>query len=106
MESFSSISFSKLDDDRACPSQEWRTETTTYDRSRRPDKTSWRIVRKVRLGHEEILLDEFTRSLRNEETLRDSSGRPDNFNSQEEAKPKKRQNLKISSLETMKLNWN
>ena len=40
MESFSSASYSKLDDDRAWSFQEWRTETTTYDRLVRPDKTS------------------------------------------------------------------
>ena len=39
MDNFSSTSFSKLDDDRAWSSQEM-TETTTYDRSGRPDKTS------------------------------------------------------------------
>ena len=32
-------------------------EATTYDRSGRPDKTSWILARKVRPGHEEILLD-------------------------------------------------
>ena len=37
MESLSSTSFSKLDDNRAWSSQEWKTETTTHDRSRRPD---------------------------------------------------------------------
>ena len=37
MESFSSTSHSELDDDRAWSSQEWKTETTTYDRSGRPD---------------------------------------------------------------------
>ena len=36
MESLSSTSYSKLDDDRAWSSQEWKTETTTYDRSGRP----------------------------------------------------------------------
>ena len=87
MESFSSASNSKLDDDRAWSSQEWRTETTTYDRSGRPDKTSWRMVRKDRPGHEEILLDGIAQSVRNEETPRDRSGRPDNINSQEEARP-------------------
>ena len=40
MEIFSSTSYSKLDDDRAWSSQEWKTET----RSGRPDKTSWRMV--------------------------------------------------------------
>ena len=87
MESFSSASYSKWDDDRAWSSQEWKTEIKTYDRSGRPDKTSWRMVRKVRPGHEEILLDGTAQSVRNEETLRDRSGRPDDINSQEEARP-------------------
>ena len=87
MESFSSASYSKLDDDRAWSSQEWRPETTTYDRSGRPDKTSWRIVRKVRPDHEEILLDGTAQSVRNEQTPRDRSERPDNINSQEVARP-------------------
>ena len=88
MESFSSTSYSKLDDDCAWSSQEWKTETTTYDRSGRLDKTSWRMVRKVRPDHEEILLDgTAAQSVRNGETLRDRSGRPDNINSQEVAIP-------------------
>ena len=49
-------------------------------------KTSWRMIRKVRPGHQEILLDGTAQSVRNEETLRDSSVRPD-INSQEEARP-------------------
>ena len=100
MESFSSTSYSKLDDNHAWSSQEWETETTTYDRSGRPDKTSWRMVRKVRPDHEEILLDGTAQSVRNGETLRGRSGRPDNINSQEVARP---QNL---SWETMKQNLN
>ena len=40
------------------------------------------MVRKVRPGHEEILLDGTAQSVRNEEALRDRSGRPDNINSQ------------------------
>ena len=87
MESFSSASCSKWDDDRAWSSQEWKTDTETYERSGRPDKTSWRMVRKVRLGHEEILLDGTAQSVRNEETLRDRSGRPDDINSQSEVRP-------------------
>ena len=86
MESFSSASCSKKDDDRAWSSQEWKTEIKTYDRSGRPGKTSWRMIRKVRPGHQKILLDGTAQSVRNEETLRDSSGRPD-INSQEEARP-------------------
>ena len=85
MESFSSTNYSKLDDDRAWSSQEWKAEATTYERSGRPDKTSWRMVRKVRLDHEEILFDGTAQSVRYGETLRDRSGRPDNINSQEVA---------------------
>ena len=58
MESFSSTSYSKLDYDRVWSSQEWKTETTTYDRSGRPVKTSWRMVRKVRPDHEEFFSTE------------------------------------------------
>ena len=86
MESFSSASFSKWDDDRAWSSQEWKTEIKTYVRSGRPDKTSWKMIRKVRPGHEEILLDGTAQSVRNEETLHDGSGRLD-IVSQEQARP-------------------
>ena len=86
MESFSSASYSKWDDDRAWSSQEWKTEIKTYERSGRPDKTSWKMIRKVRPGHEEILLDGTAQSVRNEETLRDRQRRPD-INSREEARP-------------------
>ena len=44
------------------------------------------MVRQVRLDHEEILLDGTAQSVRNRETLRDRSGRPDNINSQEVAR--------------------
>ena len=44
------------------------------------------MIRKVRPGHEEIRLDGTAQSVRNEETLRDRSERPD-INSQEEARP-------------------
>ena len=86
-----------MDDDRAWSSQEWKTEVTTYDRLVRPDKTSWRMVRKVRPGHEEILLDGTAQSVRNEEVFRDRSVRPDDINSQEEARP---QNFVIGNDET------
>ena len=45
------------------------------------------MIRKVRPGHEEILLDGTAQSVRNEETFRDRSGRLDDINSQEEARP-------------------
>ena len=47
---FSSTDYSKLDDDRAWSSQEWKIEATMYDRPGRLDKTSWIMVWKVRLG--------------------------------------------------------
>ena len=50
LKSFSSASYSKSDDDRAWSSQEWKTEINTYERSARPDKTSWKMIRKVRPG--------------------------------------------------------
>ena len=86
MESFSSASYSKWDDDRAWSSQEWKTEIKTYERSGRLDETSWTMIRKVRPGHEEILLDGTAQSARNEETLRDRSERPV-INSQEKVRP-------------------
>ena len=76
-----------MDDDRVWSSQVWKNETTMYNRSGRPDKTSWRMVRKVRPDHEEILLDGTAQSVRYGETLRDRSGRPDNINSQEVVRP-------------------
>ena len=87
MESVSPTESSKLDYDRFWSSQEWKAEATTYDRSGRPDKSSWRMVRKVRPDHEQILLDGTAQSVRNGETLRDRSGRPDNIISQEVARP-------------------
>ena len=88
LESFSSASYSKWDDDRAWSSQEWKTDIETYERSGRPDKISWRMIRKVRPGfsQEVIHLDGTAQSARNEETPRDRSGRPD-IDSQEEARP-------------------
>ena len=56
----------------------WSPIAKKEERSVRPDKTSWRHVRKVRPDHEEILLDGTAQSVRNGETLRDFSGRPDN----------------------------
>ena len=58
------------------------------------------MVRKVRPGHEEILLDGTAQSVRYGETLRDRSGRLDNINSQEV------QILKFSSWEAIQQNWN
>ena len=59
-----------------------------YERSGRPDETSWRATRETPPGfsHEEILLDGTAQSVRNEDTPRDRSGRPD-IDSQERAWP-------------------
>ena len=73
MESFSSASYSKWDDDRAWSSQEWKTDTEMYERSGRPDETSWRAPREIRPGfsHEETLHDGTAQSAVNEVTPRD-----------------------------------
>ena len=79
MESFSSASYSKWDDDHAWSSQEWKTDTETYERPGRPDVTSWRTTREVRPGfsHEETLHDGTAQSVTNEVIPREGSGRPD-----------------------------
>ena len=88
MESFSSTDCSKLDYDRVWSSQEWKSEVTAHDRSRRPDETSCRMVRKVRPDHEEILLNGTAQSVRYGETVRDRSGRPDKVTSKKGQIPK------------------
>ena len=79
MESFSSASYSKWDDVRVWSSQEWKTDTEMYERSGRPDETSWRTTREIRPGssHEETLHDGTAQSVVNEVMLRDRPGRPD-----------------------------
>ena len=72
-----------MDYGRSLSSQEWKAEATTYDRSGRPDKTSWSMVRQVRPHHGETLLDGAAQSVRYGGILRDRSGQPDNINSQE-----------------------
>ena len=59
IESFSSASYSKWDDNHAWSSQEWKTDTEMYERSGRPDVTSWRATRETQPGfsHEETLHD-------------------------------------------------
>ena len=63
----------------------WSSVAKKEERSGRRDKISWKMIRKVRPGHEEIRLDGTAQSVRNEETPRDRSGRPD-IDSQEEAR--------------------
>ena len=85
LESFSSTDYSKLDYDRVWPSQEWKAEATTHDRSGQPDKTFWRMVQQVRPDHEATLLDGTAQSVRYGEPLRDGSERLGNIISQEVA---------------------
>ena len=80
VESFSSTDYSKLDDDRACSSQEWKTEATIYDRS-------GRFLGEWYEKFELITRKCFSTEPRYGETPRDRSGRPDNINSQELARP-------------------
>ena len=78
MESFSSASYSKWDDDRAWSSQDWKTDTEMYERSGRPDETSWRATREIRPGfsHEETHHDGTAQSVVNEVMPRDRPGQP------------------------------
>ena len=88
MESFSAASYSKWDDDRAWSSQEWKTDSEMYERSGRPDETSWRATREIRPGfsHEETHHDGTAQSVVNEVMPRERPGRPD-IDSQEGAWP-------------------
>ena len=88
MESFSSASYSKWDDDHAWSSQEWKTDTEMYERSGRPDATSWGATRESQPGfsHEETHHDGITQSVANEVIPRERSGRPD-VDPQREARP-------------------
>ena len=78
MESFSSASYSKWDDQHAWSSPEWKTDTEMCERSGRPDVTSWGATRKSQPGfsHEETHHDGTTQSVVNEVIPREESGRP------------------------------
>ena len=79
MESFSSASYSKWDDDRAWSSQEWKTCTEMCERSGRPDVTSWGVTRESQPGfsHEETQHDGTAQSVVSEVMPRDRLVRPD-----------------------------
>ena len=74
-----------MDYGRSWSSQKWKSETTTYDRSGKPDEISWNAMQQVRPHHEEPLLDGNTQSVRYREIIHDGSGQPDSVNYQEEA---------------------
>ena len=79
MESFSSASYSKWDDDHVWSSQEWNTDTEMYERPGRPDVTSWWAIRESQPGfsHEETHHDGTAQSVVTEVIPREESGRPD-----------------------------
>ena len=88
IESFSSASYSKWDDDHAWSSQEWKTDTEMCERSGRPDVTSWGTTRESQPGfsHEETQHDGTAQSVVSEVIPRERSGRPD-VDPQREARP-------------------
>ena len=88
IESFSSASYSKCDDNHAWSSQEWKTDTEMCERSGRPDVTSWRATRESRPGfsHDETQHDGTAQSVVNEVIPGERSGRPD-VDPQREARP-------------------
>ena len=102
MESFSSASYSKWDDDHAWSSQEWKTDTEMCERPGRPDETSWGATRESQPGfsHEETQHDGIAQSVVNEVIPRERSGRPD------VDPPIDTQGDNNLSLETMKQNEN
>ena len=62
-----------------------KVRAAAHDRSGKPDETSWDAMQQVRPHHEEPLLDGNAQSVRYEETIHDSSGKPESVNYQEEA---------------------
>ena len=95
MESFSSASYSKWDDNHAWSSQERKTDTEMCERSGRPDVTSWGATRESQPGS-------LTRNL--------SMMEPRNPLRKDRGDPmlilKKKHGLNNLSLERMKQNWN
>ena len=79
VESFSSASYSKWDDDHAWSSQEWKTDTEMCERSGRPDVTSWGATRESQpdVSHDETQQDGTAQSVVSEVIPRERSGRPD-----------------------------
>ena len=73
IESSSSASYSKWDENHAWSSQEWKTDTEMCARSVRPDVPSWRMTRESQPGfsHEETHHDGTAQSVVNEVMPRD-----------------------------------
>ena len=62
-----------------------KSGAAAYDRSGKPEKTSWDMMQQVVPHREEPLLEGAAQSVRYGGILRDRSGQPDNINSQEVA---------------------
>ena len=78
IESSSSASYSKCDDNHAWSSQEWKIATAMCERSGRPVVTSWRKTRESQpsFSHEETQHDGTAQSIVNEAIPPDRPGRP------------------------------
>ena len=76
--------YSKEDYGQSWFSQEWKSGAAAYDRSGKPEKTSWDMMQQVVPHREEPLLDGNTHFVRYGEIIHDGSGQPDSANSQEE----------------------
>ena len=77
--------YSKVDYDQSWSSQEWKSGAAAYDRSGKPEKTSWDMTQQVAPHREEPLLDGNAHSVTFGEMIHDGSGKLDKVNSQEEA---------------------
>ena len=78
--------YSKEDYGQSWSSQEWKSGAAEYDRSGKPEKTSWDIaVQQSCPHHGDALLDGNAHSVRYGETIHDGSGKPETVNHQEEA---------------------
>ena len=77
--------YSKEDYGRSWSSQEWKSGATEHDRSGKPEKTSWDMMKQVAPHREEPLLGRNAHSARYGETIHDGSGKPQTVNHQGEA---------------------
>ena len=77
--------YSKEDYGQSWSSQEWKSGCAAYDRSGKPEKTSWDMTQQVAPHREEPLLDGNAHSVRYGEMIHDGSGKPEKLNQQEEA---------------------
>ena len=81
MDSSSSRSYLKWDDDHAESFQKWKTDSEMCERPGRPDVTSSRATRESQPGfsHEKTHHDGIAQSVVNEKNFRESSKKPDNL---------------------------